>query len=246
LSGTKLPLMPIAPSPPPLLPLSPSSTSQYYILLGWLLHIASMTALAIVGEPDISSLVGLVGLPSLLPSLQSVPPLLSPPSPYFFVLCAPSSSQLTQHYHLVPAHPFPPSLHPRQIFLSFLGGQIMDLSQRALIVQRSRHESLERKGVLMVTVNLAWTWGNMLGREGQGADKSGPFWSRSLGGARSFRRGGRGHWHGFGGAGWMASTFCVLLHLSLMFIDIHPSCPLSQALCSAPFATRATFKTGAE
>ncbi|EWM27841.1 folate biopterin transporter [Nannochloropsis gaditana] len=81
---------------------------KYYVLLGWLLHIASMTALAIVGEPDISSLVGL-------------------------------------------------------IFLSFLGGQIMDLSQRALIVQRSRHENLERKGVLMVTVNLAWTWGNMLG-----------------------------------------------------------------------------------
>lgn len=171
MSGTKLPLMPIAPSPPPLLPLSPFSISQYYVLLGWLLHIASMTALAIVGEPDISSLVGLVSLPSLLPSLQSVPPLLSPPFSFLSVLCAPSWSQLTQHYHLVPAHAFPPSLHPRQIFLSFLGGQIMDLSQRALIVQRSRHESLERKGVLMVTVNLAWTWGNMLGREGQGAYK---------------------------------------------------------------------------
>lgn len=57
-----------------------------------------------------------------------------------------------------------PCLNPRfQIFLSFTGGQIMDLAQRALIIQRSRHEREDQKGVLMVTVNLGWTWGNMIG-----------------------------------------------------------------------------------
>ncbi|GAB5036228.1 folate biopterin transporter [Nannochloropsis oceanica] len=81
---------------------------KHYILIGWLLHIGAMTALAVVGEPDITSLVGL-------------------------------------------------------IFLSFTGGQIMDLAQRALIIQRSRHEREDQKGVLMVTVNLGWTWGNMIG-----------------------------------------------------------------------------------
>ena len=40
----------------------------------------------------------------------------------------------------------------------------MDLAQKALIVQRSRYEKDEQKGVLMVTVNLGWTWGQMMGR----------------------------------------------------------------------------------